>query len=154
MRPENKRILKLIGWTAPCFIIVSILLVPISIPILVSWASRPHRIARQKEAARLIADFHELFNANDSEGICRGVFKCTELPNVRQDLQSLLEETRNRGGAFRSVLTSDIKVSIEPPMVRANIVSLFERGELTEVFDFRESEGPLEIVSYKTVPTK
>lgn len=68
MRPENKRILKLLGWAAPCLLIASIFLVPISIPILVSWASRPHRIARQREAATLIAEFHERFNAHDLQG--------------------------------------------------------------------------------------
>jgi hypothetical protein len=48
-------------------------------------------------------------------------------------------------------MRSGIRVYIEPPGVRANIVSSFEKGQLREIFEMKEFEGPLQIVTYKTV---
>jgi hypothetical protein len=65
------------------------------------------KVRQKSEAERIIAQFHKRLNAGDFEAICHDAFKCSEFPNLRQDWQSALEDTRNRGGAFRSVLRAD-----------------------------------------------
>jgi hypothetical protein len=109
------------------------------------------KVRQKSEAERIIAQFHKRLNAGDFEAICHDAFKCSEFPNLRQDWQSALEDTRNRGGAFRSVLRSDIKVSIEPASVHADVVSAFEKAELREIFVMKDYNGPLRIVVYQTV---
>jgi hypothetical protein len=128
-----------------------IVLAPVGVWLLAWLTFQPHRITRQREATRLIAEFHQRFNEHDLDAICRDAFTCSELPSLRQDWQALLENTRNRVGIFRGVIRSDIRVYIEPPGVRANIVSSFEKGELREIFEMKEFEGPLKIVTYQTV---
>jgi hypothetical protein len=108
-------------------------------------------VRRQREAEELIAQFHQRFNAGDFDAICRDAYKCSEFQNLRKDWQAALEETRNRGGAFRRVLHSDIKVYIEPASVRADVVSAFEKAELREIFVMKDYDGPLKIVTYQTV---
>ena len=112
---------------------------------------RSHRIAQQQEATRLIAQFHRRLNEGDLEAICRDAYRCGDLPNLRQDWQRLLGDTRNRGGTFRSVVRSDIDVYIEPPSVRADVLSSFEKGQVREIFIMKDYDGPLKIVSYQTV---
>jgi hypothetical protein len=112
------------------------------------------KVRQKSEAERIVAQFHQRLNAGDFEATCHEAYKCSEFPNLRQDWQAALEDTRNRGGAFRRVLHSDIKVYIEPPSVRANVVSSFERGELRELFLIKDFDGPLQIVTYKAVTTE
>jgi hypothetical protein len=128
-----------------------ILLVPVCLWLVMWVGLRPHRIAQQREATSLIRDFHKRFNAGDLDAICRSAYKCSELPNLKQDWQAALEDTRNRGGAFKRVLRSDIQVFIEPPSVRADVVSLFEKGELRELFVMNDFNGSLKIATYGTV---
>ena len=128
-----------------------ILLVPACL-VLWMWLSfRTHRIAQEREAARLVAEFHRRFNANDLDAIRRDAYKCSDLLNLRQDWQRLLDDTRNRGGTFRGVVRSDIDVYIEPPSVRADVLSSFEKGEVREIFIMKDYDGPLKIISYQTV---
>ena len=128
-----------------------ILAAPLSLGIWI-WRDFHQALVReQHQTADVIMQFHERFNARDFDAICREAYKCSESPNLRQDWQSALEDTRNRGGAFRNVLRSDIKVFIEPASVRADIVSAFEKTELREIFEMRNFDGPLRIISYRTV---
>jgi hypothetical protein len=112
---------------------------------------RSYRITHQREAARLIAEFHHRFNDRDLAAICRDAYRCSDLPGLRQDWQRLLDDTRNRGGMFRSVVQSDINVYVEPPSVWANVDSSFGKGELREIFMMKDYEGGLKIFTYKTV---
>jgi len=64
-----------------------------------------------------------------------------------------LQDTRNRGGSFRNVVRSDIHVMLEPPSVRADVVSLFEKGEMREMFVMKDFDGPLQITSYGLIFT-
>jgi hypothetical protein len=59
--------------------------------------------------------------------------------------------TLTRSAAFKSVRGSQIKVFIEPPSVRGDIVSLFEKGEQREIFVMKEFDERLKIVTYQTV---
>jgi hypothetical protein len=109
------------------------------------------KVRQKSEAERIVAQFHQRLNAGDFEAICHDAYKCSEFPNLRQDWQFALEDTRKRGGAFRSVVHSDIRVSIEPPSVHADVVSIFEKAQLHELFEMKDYDGPLRIVIYRTV---
>jgi hypothetical protein len=147
MNPSTKRTVMLIGGIFAGLLV----LVPAGLWLWMWLSFRSYRIARQLEATRAVADFHQRFNAHDLDAICRNAYKCGELPNLKQDWQSVLEDARNRGGAFKRVLRSDIQVSVEPPSVRADVVSLFEKGELRELFVLNDFDGPLKITTYGTV---
>ena len=105
---------------------------------------------RQREAADVIAQFHQRFNAGEFNKICDDAFACRGSTDLRKAWQALLEDVRNRAGSFRSVSHSDIKVYIEPPSVQANVVSVFEKTELRETFVMNDYDGPLRIITYKT----
>jgi hypothetical protein len=128
-----------------------VLLVPVCLMLWMSLSFRTYRIAQGHEAARLVAEFHQRFNAHDLDAICRDAYKCSDFPNLRQDWQRLLDDTRNRGGTFRGLVRSDIDVSIEPFSVRADVLSSFEKGEVREIFIMKDYDGPLRIVSYQVV---
>ncbi len=158
MKLDIKRSMQIVGWSlAGLFALYMI--APICF-VLLPWLSfRSYKTERQPEAAKLIAEFHHRFNAGDFDAICRDAYKCSDFPSLRQDWQSVLEETRNRGGAFKSIVQSDIQVYIEPPAVRATYVSSFEKTNCTEIFDFKDfdlkdgrvARGPLKIISYRVL---
>lgn len=112
---------------------------------------QPYKAKRETEAARLIAEFHQRFNAGDLDAICRDAYKCNEIAGLRQDWQSTIEETRSRGGAFQRVVRSDFRVTMESIFVRADVVSSFENARLHEMFVIRNYDSPMQIVSYKVV---
>ena len=129
-----------------------VLAAPLSLCIWVWTDFHKARMRQQHEAEEVISQFHQRFNARDFDAICRDAFKCGDFLNLRQDWQSALEDTRNRGGGFKMIVRSNVRVVIEPPSVQANVVSPFEKGELTEVFYMRHVDsGPLQIVTYKVV---
>ena len=147
MNPSTKRAVVWIGGIFTGLLV----LVPAGLWLWMWLSFRSHRIDRQLEATRVVADFHQRFNAHDLDAICRNAYKCGESPNLKQDWQSALEDTWNRGGAFKRLLRSDIQVYVEPPSVRADVVSLFEKGELRELFVLNDFDGHLKITSYGTV---
>jgi hypothetical protein len=108
-------------------------------------------LRKQREAAVIIARFHQRLNSGDFDAICRDAYRCSEFSNLRQDWQVALEAAREQSGAFRSVLRSDIKVSIEPSSVHADVVSMFEKARLDETFEMKEYDGPLRIIKYQEV---
>jgi hypothetical protein len=147
MTPQTKRRLIIAVWTLAGLLV----LVPVSLFLIASPGFRHHSIAQQHEATRLVAEFHQRYNAHDFEGICREAFKCSESPNVREGWQLVLQDTRNRGGSFRDVVRSDIQVTTEPPSVRADVVSSFEKGQIREIFTMNDFDGTLKIASYNLV---
>lgn len=145
---HTKRTGTWILWTLAGLIVFA----PVCLWTLAWLASRPYTIKQQREATRLVEEFHRGFNADDFDAICREAYKCNELPGLKDDWISVLEDTRNRGGAFLHIIHSDIRVSIEPPSVRAELISSFERGELREIFDMNNyGDGPLKIIRYQRV---
>jgi hypothetical protein len=116
------------------------------------WSDlRASRLRQEREAVTVIAQFHQRLNAHDFDAICRDADKGSDFPNLRQDWRILLGDVRNRLGSFKSVRGSEIKVFIEPPSVRGDIVSLFEKGEQREIFVMKEFDERLKIVTYRTV---
>ena len=149
MRQQAKRTAAWIGWSLAGLAVSA----PVCLYALMWVAFRPYQLRQQREATRLVEEFHRRLNSHDFDEICREAYKCNELPNVKDDWMSALENTRNRGGAFQHIIHSDIRVSIEPPSVRADIISSFERAELRETFDMKDYDGPLKIVMYHLATT-
>jgi hypothetical protein len=58
-----------------------------------------------------------------------------------------LQEVQSRAGAFKSVVKPEVMVYIEPPSVRADFVSSFEKRETREIFVMRQSDEQLKIVT-------
>jgi hypothetical protein len=143
MRPAAK-------WTI-AFLSALVLAAPLSFGIWIWNDFHGAGLRKQREAADIIARFHQRLNSGDFDAICRYAYRCSEFPNLRQDWQAALEATRERGGAFRSVIRSDIKVTIEPSSVHADVVSLFEKAQLHETFEMKEYDGPLRIIKYQEV---
>jgi hypothetical protein len=148
MTPQNRRLVIALGTLAGLVVVV-----PVSLFLVISFGFRHHRIARQREAAHLVAEFHQRYNAQNFDAICRDAFKCSEFPKLQEAWQLVLQDTRNRGGSFVKVVRSDIDVSIEPPSVRADVVSSFQKGAMREIFVMKDGNGPLQIATYNLVPT-
>lgn len=118
------------------------------------WVSRHSgRIEKETEAEQLVEQFHRQYNARDFEAICRAAYKRGEYPILKEDWRLAVEDSRNHGGAFKNILRSDIRAFTEPPSVRADIVSSFEKGEMREIFTMNDFDGPLRIVTYGRVFT-
>jgi hypothetical protein len=97
-----------------------------------------------------MGQFYQRFNAGAFDKTCNGAFACPGSADLRHARQALLEDVRNRAGSFKGVSRSDIKVYIEPPSVQANVISVFEKTELREIFVMKDYDRPLRIVTYKT----
>jgi hypothetical protein len=68
----------LMGWSIAGLMVLA----PVGLWLLAWLTFRPYRIKRQREATRLIAEFHKRFNAHDLDTICRAAYKCSELPRA------------------------------------------------------------------------
>jgi len=150
MKPNLNRTVQIVGCSLAALFVLY-MLTPVFFPFVVLVSSASYRAKRVREGAKLIAEFHQRFNAGDYEGICREASGCKEFPNLREQWQFLLQDTRNRGGTFKRVIRSDIHAYIEPSGVRANVTSSFEKGELRELFEMKGYGGPLQIESYKVM---
>jgi|SRR5215472_4125905 len=150
MKPNLKRTVQIVGCSLAALFVLYMLM-PVFFVFVLWVSSASYKAKRVPEAAKLIAEFHHRFNAGDFDGICRQAYKCGELPNIREQWQFLLQDTRNRGGAFKRVIRSDINAHIEPSGVRAIVTSSFEKGELRELFEMKGYGGPLQIESYKVM---
>jgi hypothetical protein len=102
------------------------------------------RVRQEREAVRAIAQFHQRFHAGEFGKICDHAFACPGSPDLRKAWQALLGDVRNRAGNFKSVSRSDITVYIEPRSVQANVVSVFDKTELREIFIMKDYDGPWE----------
>ena len=109
------------------------------------------KVSEERETASVIARFHERLNAADFDGICDLAYGCADSVKVRGDWRLVLENVRNRGGAFKSVVKPNILVSFEPFSIRADYISSFEKMPIREIFAMRELDGHLKIASYRTV---
>ena len=111
-------------------------------------------IWRDFHASRIrsaIAQFHQGFNAGEFDKICDHAFACARSTDLRQAWYSVLQEVRSRAGAFKSVVKPEVMVFIEPPSVRANFLSSFEKGEIKEIFVMRHSDERPKTETYQTV---
>ncbi len=128
-----------------------ILVVPAFFALLIWRDFHASRIRQEGEAVSAIAQFHQRFNAGEFDKICDDAFACASSTDLRQAWYSVLQEVRSRTGAFKSVVKPEVTVFIEPPSVRANFISSFEKGEIKEIFVMRHSDERLKIVTYQTV---
>jgi len=109
------------------------------------------RFEQSRETASAIQQFHERLNAGAFDKICEDAFACRTSADLRNGWNSVLQEVRDRGGKFRAVKTSEIKAYKEPPLVRADYVSSFEKTEIREIFILKRLDGRLRIFSFQTV---
>jgi hypothetical protein len=129
-----------------------ILAVPAFFALLIWRDFHVSRVRQEREAVSAVAQFHKRFNAGEFDKICDDAFACPDSADLRQAWHSVLHGVRSRAGAFKSVVKPEVIVFIEPPSVRADTVSSFEKGEIEEIFVMRHpDEGCLKIVTYQTV---
>ncbi len=128
-----------------------VLVVPAFFALLIWRDFHASRIGQEREAVSAIAQFHQRFKAGEFDKICDDAFACARSTDLRQAWYSVLQEVRNRAGAFKSVVKPEVMVFIEPPSVRANFLSSFEKGEIKEIFVMRHSDERLKIVTHQTV---
>jgi hypothetical protein len=128
-----------------------ILVVPAFFALMIWRDFHASRVRQEREAVSAIAQFHQRFNAGEFDKICDDAFACPGSTDLRQAWHSILQEVRSRAGAFKSVVKPEVMVYIEPPSVRADFVSSFEKGEIREIFVMRHSDERLKIVTYQTV---
>jgi len=145
MTPQTRRRILTALWT------LASLAVLLSLYLAASFAFRRHTAEREREAIRVVAEFHQHYNAQDFEAICRSATKCSELDNVREGWRQVVQDTRDRGGAFKGIIRSDVHVYVEPPSVQADVVSSFEKGELREIFVMNDFDGQLKMTTYNLV---
>jgi len=99
----------------------------------------------KSEASTAIDRFHNRFNRDDFSSACESEFAWREPP---LDCVSQLKDIRLRFGSFQSVQKAKFEVISEPPWVRIETVSIFDKGELTERFLSRPGLG---IVKYQAI---
>ena len=124
-----------------------------------NYHSSPFREGKKREAESVVQRFHDGYNARQIETVCDEAFACPGSTGLREAWDSYLNRVRDHAGSFRSVKTSNIRISIEPFDVRAKFVSYFEKGVATESFVLQDiagtrkngipEDGPLKIMSYK-----
>jgi hypothetical protein len=152
--PTAKQIAKWLGIVALAYLGLFA-----SLWIYLLYSPNPHREKSKREAESVVQRFHEGYNAQKLDTICEVAYGCSVPSAGREGWDSYLRQVRNNAGRFNSVASSDIRVSIEPPGVRATYVSSFEKTECTEVFDLhgfdvplkdgRVTQGPLKIIGYR-----
>jgi hypothetical protein len=113
----------------------------------------------RRETESVLQQFHERFNDAHLDNICEAVYDCTISASVQESWTSYLRRVRESTGSFGVVKSSQISVYIEPPSVRAELISSFAKTECREQFilkgfdehpkDGTYSRGPLKIVSYR-----
>jgi len=100
-------------------------------------------------ASAAIERFHARFNRNDFSSACEDVFLGQELP---LDCVSQLKDVKSRFGSFQRLLKIKFQVISEPHYVRAETVSIYDKGELTERFLARPmSNSELGIQAYQAL---
>ena len=137
------------------WIVVLLLALTLAVPAFFAlriWTDfQASRLRQEREAVSAIAQFHQRFNAGEFDKICDDAVACPGSTDLRQAWHSILQEVRSHAGAFKSVVKPQVMVFIEPPSVRADFVSSFEKGEIREIFVMRHSDEQLKIVTYQTV---
>jgi len=87
---------------------------------------------RMKTDARAaIERFHDRFNRNDLASACEDTFRRQD---PRLDCIGQLKEVKARFGSFQRMRKIKFQVISEPPWVRVEAISMYDKGELVEEF--------------------
>jgi hypothetical protein len=111
-------------------------------------------VARDRNSAiRFVDEFHERINAGKYEQIYEdtdeGLNDMTSLESMESTMQTLGE----RFGKFKDVSESAITVNfIGPYQPRVICHSVFERGDVTETFEFLKEGDKLQLLRYWAMP--
>lgn len=112
-----------------------------------------YRVEDQKAAEKAIAEFHARVNSGDFEKIYAEADDAMKRAGSKDQLIAAMGETRNKLGAFQSVMDSKINVIIGAPVqVRAAYNSHFQKGDATELFTFVKRDNSLRLAFYNVSP--
>ena len=139
MKAETKGAWTMIGWSLAGLIGLA----PVCLWLLAWRAFQPYRIKKQREAENVVQRFHEGYSSGQIDKVCEAVYGCSLSASAKEDWHCYIEKVREAAGSLKTVTSSRIEVHIEPPGVRATYVSIFEKGEGTEVFDLGDYVEPL-----------